>query len=270
MKTYHLIAGLPRSGSTLLSSILNQNPRFHASVSSPLQHYVEDIVKGTYYDFGYKSLVGSEKIKKIIEGLFDNYHYDIDREVCFNTGRTWMVLFNKISCIFPNTKIICTVRDIPEVVNSFELLYLKNPFNISTMYGPYRDEKNERRPSFGDQTVYTRAMQVSNLIDSCLMGLKEIYYGPNKNSLFLVEYNDLCQNPSQTINKLYDFIEQPRFDHNFNEVESNFDEYDSMVNANGMHKVKSKIEYSKKDLILPDDIIARFRGKEFWRKTRFT
>ena len=32
---YHFISGLPRSGSTLLSAILLQNPRFHAGMSSP-------------------------------------------------------------------------------------------------------------------------------------------------------------------------------------------------------------------------------------------
>jgi sulfotransferase len=32
----HFISGLPRSGSTLLSALLRQNPRFSAGVTSPL------------------------------------------------------------------------------------------------------------------------------------------------------------------------------------------------------------------------------------------
>ena len=35
-KTFYFMAGLPRSGSTLLSSILNQNPRFYSGPSSPV------------------------------------------------------------------------------------------------------------------------------------------------------------------------------------------------------------------------------------------
>ena len=35
-KTYYFMAGLPRAGSTLLSSILNQNPRFYSGPSSPV------------------------------------------------------------------------------------------------------------------------------------------------------------------------------------------------------------------------------------------
>lgn len=33
---FHFISGLPRSGSTLLSAILSQNPRFHAGMSGPV------------------------------------------------------------------------------------------------------------------------------------------------------------------------------------------------------------------------------------------
>ena len=32
----HFIAGLPRSGSTLLAGILRQNPRFQAGMTSPV------------------------------------------------------------------------------------------------------------------------------------------------------------------------------------------------------------------------------------------
>ncbi len=36
MNKLHFISGLPRSGSTLLSAIFNQNPEFHAAMSSPV------------------------------------------------------------------------------------------------------------------------------------------------------------------------------------------------------------------------------------------
>jgi len=33
---FHFISGLPRSGSTLLSALLKQNPRFSAGMSGPV------------------------------------------------------------------------------------------------------------------------------------------------------------------------------------------------------------------------------------------
>ena len=35
-KKFYFMAGLPRAGSTLLSTLLNQNPRFHSGPSSPV------------------------------------------------------------------------------------------------------------------------------------------------------------------------------------------------------------------------------------------
>jgi sulfotransferase len=39
MKSYYFISGLPRSGSTLLSGILKQNPEFYADIASPVQSF---------------------------------------------------------------------------------------------------------------------------------------------------------------------------------------------------------------------------------------
>ena len=71
MKQYYFISGLPRSGSTLLSAILKQNPEFYADISSP----VDRIVETTIY-LGFTSILNllyESKIllnKKIIKGGF--------------------------------------------------------------------------------------------------------------------------------------------------------------------------------------------------------
>ena len=39
----HFISGLPRSGSTLLSALLRQNPSFHADISSPVALLMETL-----------------------------------------------------------------------------------------------------------------------------------------------------------------------------------------------------------------------------------
>jgi len=44
MKSYYFISGLPRSGSTLLSGILKQNPDFYADISSPVQGIVTNTI----------------------------------------------------------------------------------------------------------------------------------------------------------------------------------------------------------------------------------
>ena len=52
MKKYNFISGLPRSGTTLLSSILKQNPRFTAGISDALQGYAGAIIDATNNEIG--------------------------------------------------------------------------------------------------------------------------------------------------------------------------------------------------------------------------
>ncbi|HIM20494.1 MAG TPA: hypothetical protein EYM28_07835, partial [Rhodospirillales bacterium] len=44
---FHFIAGLPRSGSTLFSALLRQNPDFYADISSPVMGLVDGVIAQT-------------------------------------------------------------------------------------------------------------------------------------------------------------------------------------------------------------------------------
>jgi sulfotransferase len=44
MKEYYFISGLPRSGSTLLSGILKQNPKFYADIASPVSGIISSTI----------------------------------------------------------------------------------------------------------------------------------------------------------------------------------------------------------------------------------
>ncbi len=72
MKKIHFISGLPRSGTTLLSTILNQNPRFSASISGPLARMVRAIVTEAQAQGGYRTQCPETKRKKLIHNLPKN------------------------------------------------------------------------------------------------------------------------------------------------------------------------------------------------------
>ncbi len=88
-KHYHFITGLPRSGSTLLSSILKQNPRFHASITDPLANLVKGVIEHSHDSPGMKSEVPVSRRKNMVKYLFDGYYADVDKPVIFNTNRAW-------------------------------------------------------------------------------------------------------------------------------------------------------------------------------------
>jgi sulfotransferase len=257
MKKIHFISGLPRSGSTLLTSILNQNPRFYSDISSPLARFVRAIITESFAAPGYKLQCPTEKRIKLVQSLIDTYYYDKDNPVCFNTNRGWTLLLDILNVTNPDSKVICCVRDINWILDSFEILFRKNPFTVSKLYS-----ENE------SENVYTRCqalMTPGHTLRFAYDGIKEAITGDHKNKLMLIEYEYLAKYPDQILKSLYNFIDEPYFEHDFNNVISEYDEYDEDANIIGLHKIRKEIKFIERPTILPPDIWQTFSNLEVWR-----
>lgn len=256
-KQYYFISGLPRSGTTLLSTILNQNPKFQASISGPLARFTRAIIEQSSAMSGYRHQCPAEKRKNIIHGIFDNYYDDPSKEVFFDTNRGWTLLTPFLKDLYPYTKIIICVRDLNWVLDSFENLYRKNPY-----------DKNLMIPDDYASSVYSRCdylMREDSTVGFAYLGLKQAITSAEKNMIMLVEYEQLCKNPAGMMTAIYNFIGQPYYQHDFNDVETSYDEFDDDVNVKGLHTTRKKIEWIERPTILPPDILHKFSDMEVWR-----
>jgi sulfotransferase len=52
----HFISGLPRSGSTLLATLLQQNPRFYVAMASPIGSLVNHMLEAMSADQEYSKI----------------------------------------------------------------------------------------------------------------------------------------------------------------------------------------------------------------------
>lgn len=257
MKTYHFISGLPRSGSTLLTSILNQNPKFYSDISNPLARFVRAIIIESHAAPGYQLQCPEEKRLELIQNLIQTYNSHIPQQVCFNTNRGWTSLLPILEQTNPESKIICCVRDIRWILDSFEILFRKNPFQMSKLYS------NEEA-----ETVYNRAyalMSPGHTLRFAYDSLKEAITGHQKHMIFLLEYEQLAKYPEQTMRALYNFINQPYYEHDFNNIQCSFDEYDQDAGIKGLHTIRKKISYIERTPILPPDLWNEFSNLEVWR-----
>lgn len=246
MKKYHLISGLPRSGTTLLSTVLKQNPRFEASISGPLARYVRAVIQESSTQGGYRFECPPEKRKKLINGLFENYYDDPTKEVAFNTNRGWGLLLSPIKDLYPDAKVIMCVRDIGWILDSFEVLQRKNPYVFTSMFSP------EERTN-----VYTRCQTLldpSRSLGFAYNALKEAITGEHRNSIMIVDYNNLSKFPEQTLRMVYNFIDEPWYEHDFDNVEASYDEFDEDVQLPGLHTTRKKVEFIERQTVLPPDI----------------
>ncbi len=112
-KRFHFITGLPRSGSSLLSALLNQNPRFHASITSPVAGLLHGLLDNVSARSEFYPMLTEEKRRNILRGVVENYHADVEEPVVFDTNRSWSGKIHVLRDLFPGCKLIACVRPPP-------------------------------------------------------------------------------------------------------------------------------------------------------------
>ena len=106
----HFIAGLPRSGSTLLAAILRQNPRFHAGMTSPVGAMYMALEGAMSRRNEAAVFIEEDQRRDVLKGLFANYYNSIQKErLVFDTNRAWCTKLPALSELFPKAKIICSL-----------------------------------------------------------------------------------------------------------------------------------------------------------------
>ena len=257
MKKYHLITGLPRSGTTLLSTILKQNPKFEASISGPLARFVRSIINESTAQGGYGTECPPEKTKTILKGIFDNYYSDPSKEVAFNTNRGWPLLLPTVKDMYPTAKVLLCVRDIGWILDSFEVLQRKNPYIFTSMFSPEEGIN-----------VYTRCETLLNpgrTLGFAYNSVKQGITSEFKKDIMIIDYINLASDPERMMKSIYKFIDEPYFDHSFDSVEASYDEFDEEVKLPGLHTTRKKVQYIPRETIIPPDIWQRVQGMEVWK-----
>jgi sulfotransferase len=256
MKQHYFISGLPRSGSTLLSGILKQNPEFYADIASPVEGLTGtaiDIVTGAESNL----TVTEDQRKNLIYGIFEGYYKHIDKPVIFDSSRGWTKKTNFLKALFPYTKILCPVRDIVSILNSFEVISSKNPFHTKTL--------TEHKDN-----VFARCDGMMNKNGGIVAGpwiLLQEGYALNPEIIYFIEYENLCKEPEKTMRSVYEFLEKPYFSHDFENLEYSNENFDKACNLKNLHTVKKRVEYNPPRNVLPPEIVKKYKemNMEFWR-----
>ena len=256
-RTFHFISGLPRSGSTLLAALLRQNPRFHAYMSSPVSQLYSALqaAMGTRSEF--HPIVSEARRVSVLRGLFDLYYADIPPDhVVFDTNRMWTARMAALAGLLPDAKVICCVRPLAEIVNSLEQIVRQSPYETTRMF------------NFNvNGTVYTRT-ELTNGPNGILGlpygALKEAYFGPHSDRLLLVPYETLVRDPCEVLTQIYQFVGEAPFEHDFDQVELEADDFDRQIGLPGLHRVSGAVSPRPSSMLLPPDLIQRFSHSQFW------
>ena len=269
-KSFFFLAGLQRSGATLISSILNQNQDIWVSPASPLFRLM--VAETTAYESAEN--IDYDRKDGIARSIAQTPHvfyaekeaeYVIDKNLNWQTPNGIGLMRTYIT---EKPKIICPVRSIPEILASFN----------SIITGVKGNEENAIDAAVARETVPVGAladrraewlMRHDKDITICLNGMK-LALNPDLRDMFLfVEYDDLVSDAEAQIKRIYEFLEIESFDHEYQNIvdPTEISEDSPVTNIKHLHRVRPKIEKKsvKPEEVLSENTIRRYSGLEFWR-----
>jgi sulfotransferase len=269
-KQYAFLSGLPRSGSTLLASILNQNPAIHSGANSPMcgmmWHLEQSIVATEQFNAYPKMHV----VPPMVRGILEAFYADRTENLIIDKSREWSMPqnFELLKRVLPyEPKIILTVRSIVEILASFINLVHNNKGNVSFIDKEIEASQNFHFYRQPDETRCDSLMRPKGPIDNALYGLAFASQPENAKYFHFVEYDDLVSDTKKTIDGIYNFLGLESFEHNYSEIDNKFHERDETYGLYGMHDVRRRLSRSTVNPaeVLTPYTLQKYAHMEFWR-----
>ncbi len=261
------MAGLPRSGSTLLKSILNQNPIIHTEPVSPvleLTHYTNEYFKDSEQYLGYPK---PKSAHKVVSSIIDNYYHEVEKPIVIDHCRAWSNNIEMIKTfITPMPKIICPVRNITEILTSFITMIRRNSDQVSFI----DQHLIEMGLPINDDNRCHYLMSKDGIVEQALWAQSQAFIrGDDKKHLFMVEYDDIVKNPKTTMEKIYEFLDLEYYEHQFSNIENSHREIDDQWYLKDMHHVRKTIKKQSKS---PQDVLSKtildtYSNLEYWKNS---
>jgi sulfotransferase len=266
MKKHYFISGLPRAGSTLLCNILAQNTKFYVSPATSGCHDVLFGIRNQWDKLIEHQAEGVNygQLHRVLSSCLDSYH-NTEKEIIIDKGRGWLFLIEMIEFIKAEpAKIIVPVRNISEILASFENLWRKSKGVTQWNF--------EQSDFFKAQTVEGRCdiwAGASQPVGLAYNRVKDAIYRGKSNSLFFLEFDELTNNPADTFRKIYEFIEEDIFMHDFENIEQITKEDDINVHRiPELHTIRPRVEPipHRAIEILGQELNDKYSNLEIWRK----
>jgi sulfotransferase len=237
-------SSMPRAGSTLLQNILGQNPLIHPTPTSGVFEMLT--ASRTIFSDGLEFKAQDEKqmlegFKGYLKGgLYGFYDRITDRPYVFEKCRGWNAEWEFVNAFDPNPKMICMIRDIRAVYASLEKKFRKNPLkdhhlaNWGTLEGTTTDKRVQ---------VWSANPPIGPSMDRIYQVLVQ---GLHRNILF-VKFEELCLNPHEQMKRIYEYLELPYYEHDFDNIPQITNEDDKWYGIFGDHIIRNKLSLVEND-----------------------
>jgi sulfotransferase len=238
-KTIHVIAGLPRSGSTLLANVLAQNPRFETTATSAILGIIMNIRE--QWDPLFAATPNEQAKVDVMRGVLFSYYRRSPRPVAFDKCRGWLAVLETLELLLErNARVLVPIRDMRDILASFEKLWRKNTATTQIPQEkayPLQFQTLEGRCDVWLQKAEPVGLAYSRIEDALVRGFRD--------RMHFVRFEELTARPRETMRAIYQFLGEEWFEHDFDHVEQVTWEDDAVHGFKGLHDIRPKVEPMK-------------------------
>jgi sulfotransferase len=257
MKTLYFVAGLPRSGSTMIINLLKQNPQVEGYAVSSLSSLIANIIANWNNMEANREFPDENAKINVLKAVLNNYHNASSKEIVFDKDRMWVTQIGLLKKLLPyDIKMLCPVRSPAEIITSFEKIKRNNP--LSVVAG-----------DTGGLTIAARALYYSGpagILGLAHAGIKDACIQGHKDNMLFVDYNRFCNSPKSQMKRIYDFFQLPKFEHNFKKIEQTETYNDLATSLPDLHKIKPSVDRTVTNCVeyIGLDLYEQYNREIFW------
>ena len=240
----------------MFASIINQNPELIVTANSITLEIMKDLYLLKHTDV-FQNFPDHKSLDNIIDIVYDIYYKDWPQSIIIDRGPVMTPgNFALMQKHFKRPfKCIVLLRDLMDVLASYMKWYTENPDAFPNRFGLKNDEEK-----------LFKIMNKEGVVAKDLEAIKNSFNYPN--ICHYIKYDDLVSQPEKEIKKIYNFIEEPYFNHKFNnlqQVEVNGMKYDDTIVGKNMHNIRSvvKKEYNPYIEKIPERIKQKYGHIKF-------
>lgn len=251
---------LPRAGGTLLQNVLAQNHQIHPTSASILLDFVSAAKDNFTYMMQY---VHPDEVSMTKEAFIQFLRYGLPAYINTFTNRplfldkhfAWPYYYNFLQQLGEEPKMIVMVRDLKEIVASFEENYRKDPL------------KHDMHVNWTTMDNTSMQKRVETWLNSSPLGtsLEQIRDAINfKHNILFIKYEDFCKNPLPETAKIYNYLELPFWLHDFTGIKQ-VTQYNDVVHFASHDIAKDvKVNEPKAIKILGEELCTQIEKHYNW------
>jgi sulfotransferase len=225
-QTFHFYAGMPRSGGTVLASILSQNPYVHVTSNTALYDVLNAANKAWRHAPTVISHPMHEQRANMNRAIINSMWAHCQKPIVIDRNRSWahaMPISRK--WFEKDIKVIASIRDIPGIITSWVTLY-KRETGDHSQAGTERIA-NEMWDTFTKEFTETFVKLKREAGDRVLF----------------FEYDDITSNPRYHLSQIEDFLDLPKFEYDLENIKGDFQDRNIVPGGlKGIHRIRPKYE----------------------------